>query len=118
MKLHFPTRIAEIIFALVLVAFGVLHLKYGGGATGLPAYLPGEPSLWMYISGAGFLAAGIAIIINKYKKLACYLLTLMLIIFFLTIHLNDVLAFKNLYQPLKDCAIAMGAIIIGNNAHK
>lgn len=114
----FPTRFAEILYALVMIAFGALHLKYGSAATGVPAYFPGEDSMWMYVTGIAFLAAGIAIIINKFRKLACYLLALMLVIFILTIHLDDVLHFKNLYQPLKDGALAMAAIIIGNSASK
>jgi putative oxidoreductase len=118
MKPFISTRLAEILFALVMAAFAMLHLKYGGGGTGVPAYLPGEPSIWMYITGVGFLATAIAIIINKFKQLACYLLALMLIIFILTVHLNDVLHLKNLYQPLKDGGLAMAAIIIGNTASK
>jgi putative oxidoreductase len=118
MKNLFPTRFAEILYALVMIAFGGLHLKYGSAATGVPSYFPGDDSVWMYVTGIAFLAAGIAIIINKFRKLACYLLALMLIIFILTVHLDDVLHFKNLYQPLKDGALAMAAIIIGNNASK
>ncbi len=118
MKLIFPTRVAEIFYALIIAFFGVLHLKYGSGGTGVPTYLPGDPSLWMYITGVGFIAAAITIIINKFKKLGCYLLALMLLVFILTIHLNDILHFKNLYQPLKDGALAMAAIIIGNNSSK
>ena len=118
MKVLFPTRIAEIFFALIMAFFGALHLKYGGEGTGVPSYMPGSPGMWMYITGLGFVAAAISIIINKFKKLGCYLLSLMLIIFILTIHLNDILHFKNLYNPLKDAGLAMAAIIIGNNASK
>jgi uncharacterized membrane protein YphA (DoxX/SURF4 family) len=118
MKLIFPTRVAEIFYALIIAFFGFLHLKYGSGGTGVPTYLPGDPSLWMYITGVGFIAAAITIIFNKFKKLGCYLLALMLLVFILTIHINDVLHFKNLYQPLKDGALAMAAIIIGNNSSK
>lgn len=116
MKLTFPTRFAEIIFALVMAVFGALHFKYGNAGNGVPDFIPGSPAMWMYITGAGFLAFAIAVIINKFKKLACYLLALMLIIFVLTVHINDVIHFKNLSQPLKDTALAMAAIIIGNNA--
>jgi putative oxidoreductase len=116
MKLNFPTRFAEIIYALVMIAFGILHFKTGSAT--LPSYIPGDSSIWMYISGAGFLAAGAAIIINKFKKIACYLLALMLFVFFLTIHMMPAIRDYNLYQPLKDAGLAMAAIMIGNNASK
>jgi putative oxidoreductase len=116
MKLNFPTRFAEIIYALVMIVFGVLHFKTGSAA--LPSYIPGDSSIWMYITGAAFLAAGIAIIINKFKKLACYLLALMLFVFFLVIHMMPAIRDQNLYQPLKDAGLAMAAIMIGNNASK
>jgi len=56
-------------------------------AAALPSFMPGNPTIWMYVTGIGFVAAGIAIIINKFKRLACYLLAAMLFIFILTIHL-------------------------------
>jgi putative oxidoreductase len=118
LKNLFPTRVAEIIYALVMVAFGALHLKYGSGGTGVPSFMPGNPSIWMYVSGAGFLLAGIAIIINKFKSLACYMLALMLFVFFLTIHMMPAIRDQNFYQPLKDAGLAMAAIMIGNNASK
>jgi putative oxidoreductase len=117
MKQFFPTRFAEILYALVMIVFGLMHLK--GGTAKLPDFVPGSPAIWMYITGAGFLAAGIAIIINKFKRLACYMLALMLFIFILVIHLKPALAdHYNIYQPLKDLGLAMCAIIIGNNASK
>ncbi|MGG9964335.1 hypothetical protein [Ferruginibacter sp. SUN106] len=114
MKSIIPTRIAEMIYGLVMIAFGLLHFKYGKGGMGVPSFMPGDPSIWMYITGAGFLLAGIAILINKFKKLACYLLALMLFIFILTIHLMPAINDHNFAQPLKDAGLAMAAIMIGN----
>ncbi len=114
MKKFFPTRLAEILFALVIGTFGALHLKYGGGAKAVPDYMPGSDTMWMYIAGAGFALAAIAILINKFKTLACYLLAVMLLVFVFTIHLPFVLNGGDLYQLLKDTGLAMAAIIIGN----
>jgi len=116
MKFTIPTRIAEIGYALVMLVFAALHFKYGIGK--VPAIIPGSSVFWAYITGAGFLGAGVAIIINTYKKLACYLLALMLIIFILTVHLMPAINEHSFYQPLKDGAMAMAAIIIGNSASK
>ena len=117
MKQFFPTRFAEIIYGLVMAAFGLLHFKTGTAI--MPSFMPGSPAMWMYITGAAFLAAAIAIIINKYKRLACYLLALMLIIFVLVMHVKPFLDNPyNVYQPLKDLGLAMAAIFIANNASK
>ncbi len=116
MKKIIPTRIAEIIFALVIGAFGALHLKYGGSGEGVPSFMPGNPGVWMYVTGAGFALAAIAILLNKFKTLACYLLAAMLMVFIFTIHLPFSLKGGNHYQLLKDIGLAMAAIIIGNNS--
>jgi len=121
MKQIIPNRLAEIIFALAMGVFALLHFKSGNDTqfrASVPAYFPGDASIWIYISGAGFLLVAIAILINRQKRLACYLLAVMLIVFILTIHLIPAIRDKNLYQPLKDGALAMAAIIIGNNASK
>jgi putative oxidoreductase len=118
MKKIIPTRFAEIIFALVIGVFGALHLKYGGSGEGVPSFMPGNPGLWMYITGTGFALAAIAILLNKFKTLACYLLATMMMVFIFTIHLPGSLKGASHYQLLKDIGLAMAAIIIGNGASK
>lgn len=125
MKPLVPSKVAEIIFAIVFIYFGYLHFKnadmMGGG---VPAFFPGikkivgdenivyDKSIWIYITGAGFILAAIAIIIDKYKTLACYLLAAVLLIFVFTIHIKTF--GTNPSGVLKDTAMAMAAIIIGN----
>jgi putative oxidoreductase len=117
MKQLFPTRFAEIIYGLVMIIFGVLHFKTG--TVKMPEFMPGSAAMWTYITGAAFLAAGIAIIINQFKRLACNLLALMLFIFILVMHVQPAIQNPyNIYQPLKDLGLAMGAIFIANNASK
>ncbi len=118
MKQLFPTRIAEILFALAILAFGVMHLQYGKAGSGVPAYMPGHPSIWIYVTGVAFILAAVAIVINKYKRLACYLLALMIVILILTVRLQPALNQGLLERPLLDGAIAMAAIIIGNSSSK
>ncbi len=118
MKSIIPTRIAEILFALAIGTFGVLHFMHAdmmGG--GVPSFMPGEGKIWIYVTGAGLVAAALAILINKFKQAACYLLALMLLIFVFTLHLKPAMD-GNLAPLLKDTALAMAAIIIGNNASK
>jgi uncharacterized membrane protein len=113
MKPFFPTRLAEIIFALVFGYFGYVHFmkadKMGGG---VPDMFPGDGKIYIFLTGAIFILAAIAIIVNKFKTEACYLLALVLIIFVFTIHLKNF--DSNPSGLLKDVALAMGAIFIGN----
>ena len=62
------------------------------------------------------MLAGLAIVINKYKRFACYGLAAMLLVFILLVHLEPAINEKSYYQPLKDIGLAMGAILIANNA--
>lgn len=118
MKAFIPSRIAELLFALVIGMFGVTHfMKTDMMSTMIPSYLPGDASLWVYITGAALLLSAIAIIINTYKTLACYLLAAMLIVFVLTLHLEPAMD-GNMGNLLKDTGLAMGAILIGNRGSK
>ncbi len=122
MKKLLPNRIAEIVFAVTIAIFGLLHFKSAGDALAqktVPSYMPGGASLWIYVTGIAFLLAAAAIILNKFKREACYALAVLLFLFLLMVHLPDLMVNKyNLSNPLKDTALAMAAIIIGNNSNK
>ena len=111
-----PTRVASIIFALTITAFGIRNiLKANSMDTIVPDYMPGG-IVWMYITGICMILAAIAIVLNnKLTRIACYLLALMIIIFVCMLHIKPALD-GNPGNLLKDTAIAMGAIIIGNLA--
>lgn len=117
MKPIIPSKIAEIVFAIVIAYFGFLHFKNADMMGGVvPDFMPGDAKIWVYVVGGGFVLAAIAIIIDMQKTLACYLLAAVLLIFVFTIHLKN---FK--MDPsgvLKDTAMAMAAILIGNRGSK
>jgi uncharacterized membrane protein len=116
MKSPLATRLAEIVFALAMGFFGVLHFMNVDAMSGLvPDSMPGDGTVWIYITGAGLLAAAFAIIINKFKTVACYLLAIMLLVFVFTIHLKPAMG-GNPGSLLKDTALAMAAIVIGNRS--
>lgn len=118
MKSFFPTRFAEIIYALVIGFFGVMHFMNADVMSGMiPEFMPADGKIWVYITGAAMLAAALAILINKFKTLACYLLAVMLLIFVFTLHLKAAME-GNAGQLLKDTAMAMAAIMIGNRTSK
>ena len=111
-----PTRVASIIYALTIAGFGVRNfMKADDMDTNVQDYMPGD-IIWLYITGTCMILAAIAIILNnKLTRIACYLLALMLIIFICLLHIKPALN-GNPANLLRDTAIAMGAIIIGNLA--
>jgi uncharacterized membrane protein YphA (DoxX/SURF4 family) len=73
---------------------------------------------WIYLTGVALLAASVSIFIEKYARLACILLGVMLIIFVLSIHLPGVIGGEmqpNMTNLLKDLALAGGAWILAGN---
>jgi len=111
-----PSRVASIIYALAIGAFGIRNfIKADSMDAIVPDYMPGG-SIWLYITGVCLILAAIAIFLNnRFTRPACYLLALMLIIFVFVLHLKPALG-GNPNNLLRDTAIAMGAIIIGNLA--
>lgn len=86
----------------------------------VPNFLPA--SKWMvYISGAGFLLAALAFIIDRYAKIAGYLLALLLLIIVFSVDIPGIVKavstpIKMLYvtNMLKDAALAMAAVLIAD----
>lgn len=117
MKKIFPTRFAEILFAFIMGFFGVMHFMNADIMSGMiPEYMPGDGKIWVYLTGAVLLVAALAILINKLKTIACYLLAAMLLVFVFTLHLQPAMD-GNPGQLLKDSGLAMAAIIIGNRTN-
>lgn len=113
MKPFIPSKLAEFVFAAVIAYFGYLHFKNADMMGGMvPDYFPGDGKLYIYLTGAGFILAAIAIVIDIQKALACYLLAAVLLIFVFAIHLKSFNS--NPSGVLKDTALAMAAILIGN----
>jgi len=116
MKSLFPTRLAEVLFALAMGFFGVIHFMNADKMSGMiPDFMPGDGKVWIYITGSGLVAAALAILFNRFKKTACYLLATMLLIFVFILHLQPALD-GDPGQLLKDASLAMAAIIIGNRS--
>jgi uncharacterized membrane protein len=125
MKEQLISRIAVIILAFVLIAFGIYHFLYPRDMINfVPNFLPGGIK-WVYVVGVTFILAGIAFILHKWVKLAGYLLALLLFCFVLFIHLPNYLHSgdiaeqrSSLMNLLKDSAIAAFAMYIASNAQK
>jgi putative oxidoreductase len=80
------TVVARILFALPFLVFGLLHLAAGQNmAMMIPSYLPGGV-LWVYLTGVGLIAGGIALIINKMTKEALIGISVFLVATIVMVH--------------------------------
>lgn len=108
--------VARYLYGLPFAVFGILHFMNAGAMGGMVPFPGGV--FWVYLTGIAMLAASISIIIEKYTRLACILLGVMLIIFVLSIHLPTVIGGEmqsGMTNLLKDLALAGGAWILAGN---
>jgi len=121
MKNLISTKLAILIFALIIGFFGannILHAK--NLAANVPSFLPAS-KIFVYISGTGFLLAAVAFIIDRYAKIAGYLLALLLLIIVFFVDVPAIIHAANLplkmmivTNMLKDAALAMAAILVAD----
>ena len=125
MKKHVVSHIAIYILSIVMIIFGYYHLK-NPKAMMEYAYIPNNipnPVLWVRIVGVAFILAAISFVLNKYVKIAAYLLALMLLIFAFVFHREiymnasaDETRVNALINILKDTALAAFALHIAGSA--
>ena len=117
------SRIGTIIYALVIGFFGVNHFLNGTGLQKqMPRFIP-YSIFWVYLTGVLLIAAAIALLINKYVRVAGILLAIFLILIVVTVHIP---AMTNVTEErvsiivtnlVKDTGLAGAALIIaGRNS--
>ena len=86
---------ARWLFAISLVVFGTQHFLYAKFvATLVPSWIPGH-LFWAYFVGVAFVAAALAIAIEKNARLAATLLGLMFFLWVVSLHLPRVAAARS-----------------------
>lgn len=112
------------VFALPFAIFGLFHFLNADAMANyvVPAYLPAK-AIWVYLSGAGLIAATVSMLIGKYDKLATTLLGVFLLLLVLMVHLPGAMAGgegaqASMSMLLKDLALAGAAMMYALNYAK
>ena len=123
MKRLATTTIAISIFALIIAFFGANQILNADSlVANAPASVPRSlAKIWVYISGGLLILGAISFIIDRMAKPAGYIIAVVLLLIVFTVHLPNIInatvvPAKMLYltNALKDSALAMAAIVIGN----
>lgn len=112
--------IARIFFAVPFIGFGIGHLMNANMMAGMVP-IPGGV-LWIYVTGAAMILAGIAAITKIQGKLAMLLLALLLIIYCVTIHIPAMIKPESQMMGMagfyKDLGLAGGALLLAGIFHR
>jgi putative oxidoreductase len=106
------------LFAAPLFVFGVFHFMNGAAMTGMLSGWPFALFL-VYLSGAGLILGAVAIVINRYARLAATLIAIEVALFVHIFHIPGVVAGgegmqMSLMSALKDLALVGGALVIAS----
>lgn len=100
------SKICRTAFGICPVYFGVSHYLYLANTVSMvPAWLPPGQTFWAYATGAGQIAAGIAIIVGVCSRPAAMLLAAMYTVFALLVHAPRIIVYLHAYMSWGENAI-------------
>ena len=105
-------RGARCVFGACCIVYGAAHFVFLKATNSfIPAWMPLSPTVWSYLTGAGHIAAGVAIITGLQARLAAILLTVMFVIFGALVHFPPIL--KDVHDHFAWCANGINGALIG-----
>lgn len=105
------------LFPVPFLVFGLLHFMNAQVMADavVPAYMPAK-MVWVFLSGAGLIAAALSMYLGKYDKLATTLLAVFLLLLVLMVDLPGAMsggeaAQNSVSMLLKDLGLAAAAML-------
>jgi uncharacterized membrane protein len=112
-------RIARVLYGLSLIFFGVAHfIDVKDTLSLIPNWLPAH-LFWAYFTGCAFIAAGVAVLIGLYARLAAALSALQIALFLLLVWIPIVAAGSKVpfqrSETILNAALLAGAWMIADS---